>query len=863
MTQSKSSGTATGNILAGESTTGTLILGANGKCPSSPISSGVSSSSSSPGAVAAATTTMTVTTSPASAATTTPNLLKEQLELIHQIIQQAQEESNLSATANSATSTKSGSGKASKGTSKKLRAGATSAANSNNGIVIKIEPGDDASKLVIDDKPVECTICCRRFKNTPALNGHMRLHGGYFKKDAEGKKKDVVSTSKESSNTPLQTASVSVRALIEEKIIQKRNTIQTQGVEKSVGSGGNPPTSSSPENQTGPPLEASFYTSPTPQSPSVNSQDSPSFMYPTPPASLESHNALQSPLFPFPSIPAPQTTPASTVVFPYETKATSSIKTNTSNLSISNPIITNALSTSNMNPTNFIGASGFNQIITAALTSPLVSTEEGPDVNSMNGSLVRISTPSNNTSTVPGVASVILTAVAGDSILTTASTNHVAAATKSSTTTATPTTTLDDITNFTSAKARNLSGGSTSELTILTPSNSPSLGSASADDSLQSVKELKVNEPSRMDCSGDGIGPDIFLSPNSVPNSPCFKSPTKRKQLRNTFASNLRPQTNSPNNSHFTPYPILSPVRSAPGLYWTFSPKLSHVDDSKREVPKINIGSKFQAELPQCNNKKRKLEDCDIQSDEEYRLWRTEDAMVVLMNPCPSLPSNLRKYKYQEKDKWTKDEISIFQEALFRYGKDFTQVAQEIEGKSREECVIFYYLWKKVCSSEYERVRNVWKKRDAAFTLELLKNVPPPSSLHIPSRVSLVNSSNNHGFLDSLHLKSQVPNQITDVSTPSSDNSAGPTHLLSHEEYPCKVCGKVFNKVKSRSAHMKSHRPPESSEGSNSSVNSKKIKIGLPVSTKVVSVGKAAILTASPPPVVSPVADSVSSVSSS
>lgn len=33
-----------------------------------------------------------------------------------------------------------------------------------------------------EDKPVECSICCRRFKNTPALNGHMRLHGGYFKK---------------------------------------------------------------------------------------------------------------------------------------------------------------------------------------------------------------------------------------------------------------------------------------------------------------------------------------------------------------------------------------------------------------------------------------------------------------------------------------------------------------------------------------------------------------------------------------------------------------------------------------------------------------------------------------------------------
>ncbi|XP_064623846.1 uncharacterized protein LOC135485588 isoform X2 [Lineus longissimus] len=32
-------------------------------------------------------------------------------------------------------------------------------------------------------KPVECSLCHRRFKNIPALNGHMRLHGGYFKKD--------------------------------------------------------------------------------------------------------------------------------------------------------------------------------------------------------------------------------------------------------------------------------------------------------------------------------------------------------------------------------------------------------------------------------------------------------------------------------------------------------------------------------------------------------------------------------------------------------------------------------------------------------------------------------------------------------
>ena len=35
---------------------------------------------------------------------------------------------------------------------------------------------------------MECTICSRKFKNIPALNGHMRLHGGYYKKDADGKR---------------------------------------------------------------------------------------------------------------------------------------------------------------------------------------------------------------------------------------------------------------------------------------------------------------------------------------------------------------------------------------------------------------------------------------------------------------------------------------------------------------------------------------------------------------------------------------------------------------------------------------------------------------------------------------------------
>ncbi|XP_040580105.1 uncharacterized protein [Lepeophtheirus salmonis] len=55
--------------------------------------------------------------------------------------------------------------------------------------------GSPISKVILSNgggqqpqQPVECAICGRKFKNIPALNGHMRLHGGYYKKDAEGRR---------------------------------------------------------------------------------------------------------------------------------------------------------------------------------------------------------------------------------------------------------------------------------------------------------------------------------------------------------------------------------------------------------------------------------------------------------------------------------------------------------------------------------------------------------------------------------------------------------------------------------------------------------------------------------------------------
>ena len=36
-----------------------------------------------------------------------------------------------------------------------------------------------------EPKPETCRICGRGFKNIPALNGHMRLHGGFVAKSGD------------------------------------------------------------------------------------------------------------------------------------------------------------------------------------------------------------------------------------------------------------------------------------------------------------------------------------------------------------------------------------------------------------------------------------------------------------------------------------------------------------------------------------------------------------------------------------------------------------------------------------------------------------------------------------------------------
>lgn len=102
---------------------------------------------------------------------------------------------------------------------------------------------------------------------------------------------------------------------------------------------------------------------------------------------------------------------------------------------------------------------------------------------------------------------------------------------------------------------------------------------------------------------------------------------------------------------------------------------------------------------------------------------------------------------------WTEDEVHLFERLICVHGKNFYKISQDMKSKTVKECVLFYYKWKK-------------------------------------------SSRNNHSSSSSL---------TTDVSE-NRDLPKPPTNTDQQTQFPCKVCGRVFLKIKSRSAHMKRHK---------------------------------------------------------
>ncbi|XP_057607015.1 transcriptional-regulating factor 1 isoform X11 [Chionomys nivalis] len=417
----------------------------------------------------------------------------------------------------------------------------------------------------------------------------------------------------------------------------------------------------------------------------------------------------------------------------------------------------------------------------------------------------------------------------------------------------------------------------------------------------------------------------------------------------------------------YTPPPMLSPVRQGSGLFsnvlisghgpgvhpqlpltpLTPTPRVllcrsSSIDGSNVTVtpgpgeqtvdvePRINIGLRFQAEIPE-------LQDVSALAQDTHKatlVWKPwpelenqalqQQAVENLLNLCCSsaLPGGgtnsefalhslfeakgdvmaaletllLRKpvrlkchplanYHYAGSDKWTSLERKLFNKALATYSKDFIFVQKMVKSKTVAQCVEYYYTWKKImrlgrrhrtrlaetiddCMTSEEEEEAEEEEEDPEEDRKSIKEEesevakspePPPVPALAPTEGpplqaagqpsgSFICEMPNCGADCRCHVTPFLPqvfssrqalngharihggtNQVakTRGAVPSGKQKPGgtqsgycsvkssPSHSTTSGEtdpttiFPCKECGKVFFKIKSRNAHMKTHRQQE------------------------------------------------------
>ncbi|XP_044040661.1 uncharacterized protein LOC122870499 isoform X2 [Siniperca chuatsi] len=275
----------------------------------------------------------------------------------------------------------------------------------------------------------------------------------------------------------------------------------------------------------------------------------------------------------------------------------------------------------------------------------------------------------------------------------------------------------------------------------------------------------------------------------------------------------------------YTPRPLLNPARRGKGLYSSL-PYLHHREEEtacgeKEEecgvLPHVNVGHDFQAELPSCfvDGKGSGVWSPEAESPREQLLWKPwdkleestnlQDQVEKLLSMCSSScvpgggsntelalyclhycqgntmatlemllfsqPLPTGDYHYSGSDFWTDSEKSLFSAALGTYGKEFSLIQKMVKTKTVCQCVEFYYLSKRLLDKQKKQKEE----------------------------------ENRNGEME--QQKSITP-ICQPVDRPFGLEEAVPAPSLA-SFFPCKLCGKMFYKIKSRNAHMKIHRQPQ------------------------------------------------------
>ncbi|XP_059546940.1 mitotic deacetylase-associated SANT domain protein isoform X4 [Myotis daubentonii] len=379
--------------------------------------------------------------------------------------------------------------------------------------------------------------------------------------------------------------------------------------------------------------------------------------------------------------------------------------------------------------------------------------------------------------------------------------------------------------------------------------------------------------------AGTFIAPPVYS--NITPYQSHLRSPVRLADHPSERSFELPP---------YTPPPILSPVREGSGLYFNaimstssipapppITPKSAHrtlLRSNSAEVtppvlsvmgeatpvsiePRINVGSRFQAEIPSMRDralaaadphkadlvwqpwedlessreKQRQVEDlltaaCSsifpgAGTNQELALHCLHESRgdiletlnkLLLKKPLRPHSHPLATYHYTGSDQWKMSERKLFNKGIAIYKKDFFLVQKLIQTKTVAQCVEFYYTYKK----------QVKIGRNGTLTFG---DVDTSDDKSVQEEVEVDIKAN-----DILILRSHEPNAPGSAGGQASEKPregpGKPRRALPFAEkkkktetfnktqnqentFPCKKCGRVFFKVKSRSAHMKSHAEQE------------------------------------------------------
>nr|DBA20656.1 TPA: hypothetical protein GDO54_017416 [Pyxicephalus adspersus] len=292
----------------------------------------------------------------------------------------------------------------------------------------------------------------------------------------------------------------------------------------------------------------------------------------------------------------------------------------------------------------------------------------------------------------------------------------------------------------------------------------------------------------------------------------------------------------------YTPPPMLSPIRSGSGLYFntfcspssatgpTFSLPVKETSPcgimlTKDSMvftvqPHINIGKRFQAEIPEIQGA------LCLENDKADLVWKPlkvtksvskflnlacssaipgggnnlEFALhclhlsqgnlmealdkLLIKDPLNYFPQWLADYHYAGCDHWSAAEKKLFEKAYRNNRKNFSYIQAMISKKNLHQCVEYYYTWKKRVSFDKRKALAV----ETESVLDGRKFIYNKNKAKSGDKNTIQDAKE----MPSKHMQKDIEDRIK---------------LLN--QFPCSQCDRVFDKIKSRNAHMRKHRQQE------------------------------------------------------